>query len=189
MKNKGLIIGGILIVVIGLIIGALISSYNNIVTLSETVDNKLADIDVQLERRMDLIPNLVSTVKGYASHEEEIISELSNARAKLAGAQSTQEKADANSELSSAISRLLVVVENYPELKANQNFIQLSDELAGTENRIAVARKDYNSVTKEYNTKISKIPSNIIAALFNFDKKEYFTASQGANEVPKVSFE
>lgn len=189
MKNKGLIIGGIIVVVIGILIGSLISSYNDIVTLSEEVDNKFADIDTQLERRVSLIPNLVATVKGYAAHEEEVLTQISNARAKLAGAQGAEEKADANSELDSAISRLLIVVENYPELKANTNFIQLSDELAGTENRIAVARRDYNEAVKEYNTKISKMPTNIIASLFNFDKKEYFEASEGANEVPEVSFE
>lgn len=190
MKNKiGLIIGIGVIVLIGILIGSGVSSYNSIITLSENVDNKFSDIDIQLERRLDLIPNLVATVKGYAAHEEKVLNQIADARSKLAGSETTKEKAEANSELTNAINNLLVIVENYPELKANSNFIQLSDELAGTENRIAVARKDYNEVVKEYNTKISKIPHNIIASLFNFDKKEYFEARENANEVPEVSFE
>lgn len=190
MKNKiGLIIGIIAVVLIGILIGSLVSSYNKIVSLQENVDSKFSDIDVQLERRLSLIPNLVSTVKGYAAHEEEVLTQISDARAKLAGATTTGEKAEANTELTSAINNLLVIVEKYPDLKANTNFIQLSDELAGTENRIAVARKDYNAAVKEYNTKISKIPNNIIASLFNFDKEEYFIAKESANETPTVSFE
>ena len=189
MKNKGLIVLGIVILAVGIFIGNLIGSYNKMITLSENVDSKLAAVDVNLQRRADLIPNLVATVKGYTKHEEEVLKALADARAKLSGATTVEEKANANNELSNAISRLLVVVEQYPDLKANQNFIQLSDELAGTENRIAISRKDYNDAAKEYNTLIRKVPNNIIAALFKFEKKEYFEANEKANEVPEVSFE
>lgn len=192
MKNKskiGLIIGGVIIALIVILVISIVSSYNGIITMKENVDKKYADINVQLERRLSLIPNLVSTVKGYASHEEEIIQSISDARSKLSGARTTSEKAEANEELTSALNNLMVIVENYPDLKANENFMQLSDELAGTENRIAVARRDYNEAAQEYNTKIIKMPTNIIASIFNFEKVEYFNASEKANETPTVSFE
>ncbi|WP_395025548.1 LemA family protein, partial [Robinsoniella sp.] len=142
----------IAIVVILVVVG--ISQYNSLVGINENVENQRANIDTMLQRRVDLIPNLVNTVKGYAEHEKEVIENVSNARAKLAGATSMEEKANADNQLSGALSRLLMVVENYPDLKANQQFISLSDELAGTENRIAVARKDYNDSVKLYNQKI-----------------------------------
>lgn len=192
MKNKskiGLIIGGVIVALIVILATSIVSSYNGIVTMKENVDKKYADINVQLERRLSLIPNLVSTVKGYASHEEEIIQSISDARSKLSAARTTSEKAEANEELTSALNNLMVIVENYPDLKANENFKQLSDELAGTENRIAVARRDYNEAAQEYNTKIIKMPTNIIASIFNFEKVEYFNASEKANETPTVSFE
>lgn len=173
MKNKskiGLIIGGVIVALIVILATSIVSSYNGIVTMKENVDKKYADINVQLERRLSLIPNLVSTVKGYASHEEEIIQSISDARSKLSAARTTSEKAEANEELTSALNNLMVIVENYPDLKANENFKQLSDELAGTENRIAVARRDYNEAAQEYNTKIIKMPTNIIASIFNFEK-------------------
>lgn len=188
MKNGmkiGLIIGGIIILIIALFAG----SYNRLVGKEENVESKLADISVQLERRADLIPNLVNTVKGYASHENEIINEVVKARQKLKGAESVSEKAEANEELSTALNNLLVVVENYPDLKANTNFIQLQDELAGTENRVAVARKDYNDAVKSYNKSIKKFPQNMLAGMFGFEEKDYFEAKESANEVPEVSFE
>ena len=186
MKNSktGLIILGI-IIIIAII---LIAGYNGIVLASEEVDNKFATIDTQLQRRADLIPNLVNTVKGYADQEKDVINSVTTAREKLVGANSVSTKAEADQELTNALNRLLVVVENYPDLKSSQNFIQLSDELSGTENRIATARRDYNEAVKSYNLKIKRFPSNIMANMFGFSAKDYFEASEGSKVVPKVEF-
>lgn len=188
--KKGILITIIVIVAILLVGGIAISStYNSILTKSEEVDGKFADIDTQLQRRADLIPNLVNTVKGYTSQEQEVINSVTEARSKLAGARTIEDKSVANDELTTALNNLLVVVENYPDLKSSQNFIQLQDELAGTENRISVARKNYNDAVKEYNVSIQKFPANIIAGMFNFEKKTYFEAKEGSNIVPEVSFD
>ena len=184
--KKGLII---LSVIIAVILIALISSYNGLVSKAEEVDNKFSTIDTQLQRRADLIPNLVNTVKGFASHEEEIINSVTEARIKLAGANTISGKAEADQELTGALNRLMVVVEKYPDLKSSENFIQLSDELAGTENRIATARKDYNDAVKLYNVKIKKFPTNIMAGMFGFETKQYFETSEKAQVVPNVNFE
>lgn len=181
-------IGILVVIAIIIIIAMLISSYNGIVSKAEEVDNKFATIDTQLQRRADLIPNLVNTVKGYAKQEQEIINSVTEARAKLAGATTVSEKAEADGELTSALNRLMVVVENYPDLKSSQNFIQLSDELAGTENRIATARRDYNEAVKSYNLKIKKFPTNLIAGMFGYSQKDYFEASEQSKEVPNVNF-
>lgn len=173
------------LVVLGLM---LMSSYNGFVNAEENVNQSYAQIENQLQRRLDLIPNLVNTVKGYASHEKEVIASISDARARLAGAKTPQEQATANTELSGALSRLLVVVENYPDLKANQQFTQLMDELAGTENRISVARKDYNDQVASFNKKVKRFPGVIIAGIAGFDQKEYFKANPKAGEAPKVDF-
>ena len=183
--KTGLIIGAVVVVLVMLFAG----SYNGLIGKEEEVDSKLAQVSVQLERRADLIPNLVNTVKGYASHEQSVIDSVTDARAKLLSANSVEEKAEANQELTTSLNNLLVVVENYPDLKANTNFIQLQDELAGTENRIAVARKDYNDAVKSYNKEIKSFPKNILAGMFGFEEKEYFEAKESSNEVPKVSFE
>ncbi len=186
--SKGLKIG-IVIVVIVLLLGMFIGGrYNSLVSKEEAVDSALADISVQLERRADLVPNLVNTVKGYASHESEVIDKVTTAREKLAGAKTVDEMSSANNELTTALNNLFVIVENYPDLKSNENFINLQDELAGTENRIAVSRKDYNDAVNSYNASIKKFPTNILANLFGFDKKEYFETSEGKDEVPEVSF-
>ena len=186
--SKGLKIG-IVIVVIVLLLGMVIGGrYNSLVSKEEAVDSALADISVQLERRADLVPNLVNTVKGYASHESEVIDKVTTAREKLAGAKTVDEMSSANNELTTALNNLFVIVENYPDLKSNENFINLQDELAGTENRIAVSRKDYNDAVNSYNASIKKFPTNILANLFGFDKKEYFETSEGKDEVPEVSF-
>ena len=166
----------------------LVPSYNKFVTLEENVDHSYAQVENQLQRRMDLIPNLVNTVKGFAEHEKEVIGDISDARARLAGAQGPEEQAAANDELSGALSRLLVVVENYPDLKANENFRQLMDELAGTENRIGVARQDYNTEVATFNKRVKRFPGNLTASIFGFDEKEYFKADEAEKEVPKVDF-
>ena len=186
--KKSTIVVLIIIAIIVLIVIGLVSSYNGVVGLSEEVDNKFATIDTMLQRRADLIPNLVNTVKGYTNQEQSIIDSVTEARAKLAGASSVEDKANADQELTTALYNLLVVVENYPDLKSSQNFINLSDELAGTENRIATARKDYNDAVRSYNTKIKKFPTNIISGMFGFEDKEYFQATEGSEEVPTVDF-
>jgi LemA protein len=186
--KKGYMIIGIIVAVILLFAAMLIPSYNNFVELEENVDQSYAQIENQLQRRLDLIPNLVNTVKGYASHEKEVITSISDARARLAGANTVEEEATANAELTGALSRLLVVVENYPNLKADQQFTQLMDELSGTENRISVARKDYNDQVAVYNKKIKRFPGAVIAGMTGFDEKEYFTADSKAAEAPEVDF-
>ncbi|MCJ0914200.1 LemA family protein [Mammaliicoccus sciuri] len=173
------------IVIIGLF---MIGPYNRLVGLEEEADKSLSNIDNQLQRRVDLIPNLVDTVKGYTKHEEKVFKDVSDARSKLAGANTPEEKAEANGEVNSALSRLLAISENYPDLKADKQFTGLRDELAGTENRIAVARKDYNESINEYNQATRRFPSSIIAGLFNFDKKEYFQVKGEAKDAPKVDF-
>ena len=187
MKKSTIAIIVVIVILIAIIAG-LVSSYNGVVSLSEEVDNKFATIDTMIQRRADLIPNLVNTVKGYTNQEQAVIDSVTDARAKLAGANSVEEKANADQELTSALNNLLVVVENYPDLKSSQNFINLSDELAGTENRIATARKDYNDAVKEYNTKIKRFPTNIVSGMFGYGEKEYFQASEGSEEVPTVDF-
>ena len=156
---------------------------------AEEVDNKFAAVDTQLQRRADLIPNLVNTVKGYAKQEQDVINSVTEARAKLAGATTVSDKAKADEELTSALNRLMVVVENYPDLKSSQNFIQLSDELSGTENRIATARRDYNEAVKEYNLKIKRFPTNLMAGMFGYSQRDYFEASEQSKEVPNVNFD
>lgn len=185
--KKGMIIAIVvgLIVILGI---ALISANNNLVTMEAEVDAAMANIDTNLQRRADLIPNLVNTVKGYAAHEKEALDSVTEARANLAGASTVEEKAAADSALTSALNNLLVIVENYPDLKASENFTQLADELAGTENRIATARRDYNDAVKSYNTAIRKFPNSLIASLFGFTQKQYFQASEGAQNVPNVEF-
>lgn len=188
-KNGFLIAIGIVvaILVIGVISG--IGIYNELVSSEENVTKSLSDIDTQLQRRADLIPNLVSTVKGYMKHEESIINSITEARENLVGASSVEEKDKANKELTSAINQLYVVVENYPDLKANTNFISLQDEIAGSENRVAVARKEYNDSVNSYNSMIKRFPNNIIASLCGFEKKAYFEADDDSKDVPNVSFD
>lgn len=177
----------VVVLVVG-IIGFAVSTYNGLVTLNEDVNASLSQIDNQLQRRNDLIPNLVETVKGYANQEKDIFLGVAEARAKLAGSKTIGEKAVADGELNGALSRLLAIAENYPQLKSDANFRQLSDELAGTENRIAVARKDYNDVANGFNKKIKRFPTVLIASMLGFDSAEYFEATPGAAEVPDVNF-
>lgn len=188
-KKSGLIVLAVVVVLIVALVGGCISSYNGLVEEREAVSSAQSEVETYLQRRADLIPNLVSTVKGYAAHEEEVYTALADARAALAGAKTVDEMNAANDALDSAISRLLVVVENYPELKADTQFINLQDELAGSENRIAKSRQNYNEVAKEYNTKIKKIPTSLIAGIFNFDEAEYFEATAESQTVPSVNFD
>lgn len=188
MMKKGRILAVIVIALVVILGISLISGYNTMVTLEADVEAAYSNMDVYMQRRADLIPNLVNTVKGYAAHEQEAITAVTEARAKLTGATTAEETAAADAELSSALSRLLVVVENYPELKASANFTQLADELAGTENRIAVARKDYNEIVTKFNTNIRRFPNSLLAGVFGFEKKPLFAAADGAQNVPNVEF-
>jgi LemA protein len=193
LKNKGLItalIGVAIVVILGIGIVAIygVSSYNSFVSAEENVDNKFSQVDNQLKRRSDLIPNLVETVKGYARHEQEAIDSVTQARAQLAGAKTPEAKADADQQLSGALNRLLVVVEKYPDLKANENFRSLMDSLEGTENRLAVARKDYNDEVAQYNKSVKRFPKNMLARTFGFDEKPYFEVTNEEKEAPKVDF-
>ena len=189
MKKKGLLIGIVaVVVVIVLIIGGLVSTYNGLVDKQAEVSNAEAQIQTYLQRRADLIPNLVNTVKGYAAHETEVYTALADARAKLNSASNAEEYSEALESYDSAISRLLVIVENYPELKANENFIYLQDELSGTENRIATARKDYNEAVTEYNKTIKKFPTVIFAGMLGFEEADLFEASADAQDAPTVEF-
>lgn len=179
---------GIIIAIVAVLAIGIMFSYNSLVTMNENVNGKWSQIETQLQRRADLIPNLVNTVKGYASHEQQVIQEVSNARAKLSGAQGPSAKAEANGELNTALSRLLVITENYPNLKSDQNFRALMDELAGTENRLVVARKDYNESVQSYNTAIRTFPASMMAGPVGFGSKEYFKADDGTRQVPQVKF-
>lgn len=193
-KNKGLIIT---IVVIALVAIWGISSYNGLVSMDENVSNQWANVETQYQRRSDLIPNLVNTVKGYAKHESQTLEAVMAARS-----QATQVKIDpsnctpqqlaayqkAQGDVTTALGKLLAITENYPDLKANQNFLELQSQLEGTENRINVARKDFNDTAKKYNTSLRRFPRNIIASMFGFEKHNYFEAEAGAEKAPKVEF-
>jgi LemA protein len=184
-----LIILGVLVLVGVLLGGSLMSARNELVTEREAVNSAWSQVDVVLQRRADLIPNLVETVKGFAGHEEKVINDVTSARAAMMGAKSPAEKIQANSQLDGALGRLFVIVENYPNIKANENFMRLQDELAGTENRIAVERRKYNEVVQRYNTDIALFPKNIAAGMFGFQREDaYFKADTAAKEVPKVKF-
>lgn len=184
--KSGLKVLLILVVILAVLAVSAISSYNGLISKSEKVDSARSQIDIQLERRSNLIPNLVATVKQYAAHEEEVFTNIAEARSKLAGAGTVSELAEADAELTNALSRLLAIAEAYPELKANENFIQLQDELAGTENRIATARRDYNEAARDFNTSIRRFPTNLFAGLFGFEKADYFEASEEGRENPNV---
>jgi len=186
--NKGFSMALVVILLIVVMVIVAISSYNGLVVKREEVDTQYANLDTVLQRRADLIPNLVNTVKGFVSHEENIIKEITDARAKLTNSSNVSEQAEANAELTEKINALMVVVENYPDLKASTNFTQLSDELAGTENRISTARMDYNNAVKEYNTSIKKFPTSTFANMFGFEAATYFEATEKGREVPVVDF-
>ena len=180
----------VVLLVLGLIVGGMyVSSRNQMVTKNETVKSAWAQVDVVLQRRADLIPNLVETVKGYAAQEQTVFHDIAAARSALMGAQNPQDKIAANGQLDGALSRLLVIVENYPTLKSNENFLRLQDELAGTENRIPVERKRYNDSIQDYNTFIGLFPNSVFAGWAGFKRNEaYFAAPESSKEAPKVAF-
>lgn len=180
-----LVLLGIIVIVAAWLIGL----YNGLVGLRNAVKNAWAQIDVQLKRRHDLIPNLVETAKGYVKHERETLENITNARSRAMGADTVGEKAKAESALSGAISKFMLVVENYPDLKANQNFLALQEELTSTENKIAFSRQAYNDQVMLYNNKIQMFPSNIVAGMFSFQPSEFFEVeSEAERQVPKVDF-
>jgi LemA protein len=188
MKATWIVIGVIVLLLL-IFGGKFIGTRNEIVTQKEAITASWAQVDNVMQRRADLIPNLVETVKGYAKHEQTAIQEVAQARAAFAGARSPQERIQTNSQLDGALSRLLVVVENYPNLKADQQFLNLQRELAGTENRIATERRRYNEAVQAYNTNIQLFPNNIVASLSGYSREDaYFKTEPGARTVPKVAF-
>jgi LemA protein len=196
MKKSWIVIGIIIVVLIGLY-SMFKGTYNTMVTMSEAVDAQWSQVENVYQRRADLIPNLVNTVKGYATHEKETLEGVVEARSKATSinvdasnldAQSLQKFQQAQDGLSQALSKLMVVVERYPDLKANQNFLDLQAQLEGTENRIAVERKKFNEKVRAYNTYVKKFPNNIFAGMFGFEKKPYFKADTGVEKAPEVKF-
>jgi LemA protein len=180
----------VIVAVVALVFGGLyVSSRNQMVTKNEAVKSAWAQVDVVLQRRADLIPNLVETVKGFAAQEQTVFHDIAAARSALLGAQTPADKIAANGQLDGALGRLLLIVENYPQLKSNENFLRLQDELAGTENRIAVERKRYNDTLQDYNTFIGLFPNNIFAGWAGFQRNNaYFAATEASREAPKVQF-
>jgi LemA protein len=192
MKKTGVVVLVVIaiVVIVGLLVfGSYISARNQMVAKNEQIKQTWSQVEVVMQRRADLIPNLVATVKGFASHETEVFGDIANARAALLGAHDPKDKIAANGTLDGALGRLLAISENYPQLRSNQNFLQLQDELAGTENRIAVERRRYNESLQDYNTFIGLFPNNIWAGIAGYQRNnDYFNASPAAQQVPKVDF-
>jgi LemA protein len=187
--SKGIIVLIVLAIVVGFFFMQYVGVRNTLVTKDQTVKAAWSQVDIVLQRRADLIPNLVETVKGIAQQEQTVFGDIAKARSALLSAGTPSEKIAANQQLDGALGRLLVIVENYPQLKSNENFLRLQDELAGTENRIAVERKRYNDALQDYNTYLLKFPNNLIAGFAGFKPNEaYFQASEGSRQVPKVDF-
>ena len=186
MKNKKVVVIIAVLAVFVILGGALISGYNGLITGREAVESAESNIDTYLQRRADLIPNVVSTVKSFAQHETEVFDKVLEARKSLVNAKTPEEKATADAQLDTALQGINVIVEAYPELKSDATYVALMDELEGSENRIAVARKDYNDAVKDYNNKVIRFPGSIVANLFGFEKAEYFEASEEALTVPNV---
>src|SRR5438876_1822032 len=187
--SKGLIVIIVLVLIALMAFGQYVSVRNTLVQKNEAVKSAWSQVDVVLQRRADLIPNLVETVKGYAKQEQTVFGDIAKARSALLSAGSPQEKMAANGQLDGALGRLLVIVENYPQLKSNENFLRLQDELAGTENRIAVERKRYNDTLRDYNTYVQQFPNSLFASSLGYKSNTaYFAASEGSRTVPKVNF-
>ena len=187
--GKGLIVVIILALIALVVFGQYISVRNTLVSKNEAVKSAWSEVDVNLQRRADLIPNLVETVKAYAKQEQTVFGDIANARSALLSARSPSEKIAANNQLDGALGRLLAIAENYPQLKSNENFLRLQDELAGTENRIAVSRRDYNEAIKKYNTDVQLFPNNIAASIFGYQLDDaYFKTTEAEKKVPQVKF-
>jgi LemA protein len=187
--KKSVIVLIALVLIVVVLAGVYVGRRNEMVRKNETIKSAWAQVDNVLQRRADLIPNLVATVKGIAAQEQTVFHDVDAARAALLGAKSPEEKIAANGQLDGALGRLLVIVENYPQLKSNESFLKLQDELAGTENRIAVERKRYNDAIQDYNTYIALFPNNIVASVAGFKRNDaYFKATEASREVPKVDF-
>jgi LemA protein len=187
--SKGIIAIIVVALIVVLAFGQYVSVRNTLVTKNESVKAAWSQVDIVLQRRADLIPNLVETVKGFAQQEQTVFGDIAKARSALLSAGTPQQKIAANGQLDNALGRLLVVVENYPQLRSNENFLRLQDELAGTENRIAVERKRYNDTLQDYNTYLQVFPHNVFAGWAGFQKNDaYFAASEGSRQVPKVNF-
>jgi LemA protein len=184
------IIGAVILVIVLVVVGNIVGTYNRLVALDEHVEKSWANVETVLQRRFDLIPNLVNTVKGYASHEKELLTEVTRLRSQWGEAKTQQEKTQVASMLEGALGRLMVVVENYPDLKANSNFLALQDELAGTENRISVERRRYNEAVQVYNTAIRRFPAVFMARMLGFERRQPFEVqSPEARQAPTVNFE
>lgn len=187
--KTGLIILGVVVVAALAFGGKVVGIRNSLVGERQAVQGQWAQVDVALQRRADLVPNLVETVKGIAKQEQQVFSDIANARAAMMGAKTPGERIQANSQLEGALGRLMVVVENYPQLKSNENFLRLQDELAGTENRISVERRRYNEAVQRYNTQIEIFPNNLVASMFGFTKEnDFFRADPASKTAPKVAF-
>ncbi len=186
--KKGWIILGVILLVVLITGGSCVGRYNGFVRTNEQIDASWAQVENVLQRRADLIPNLVATVRGFAEQEKGIFEEVANARSRLMGASSPASAAAANAGLTLGLGRLLAISEAYPELKSNENFIRLQDELAGSENRIAVERRRYNDAVRVFNTDVRQFPNHLMAGMFGFGDREYFEAEEGAQEVPVVEF-
>jgi LemA protein len=186
--KTALLIVGVLVLIVIMFGCSFIGTRNELVKMQQDVRGQWSQVDVALQRRSDLIPNLVETVKGYAKQEQAVFGAIAAARAQMAGAKTPAEKMDANNQLSGALGRLLVVTENYPQLKSNETFNRLIDELSGTENRINVERRKYNEAVQRYNTDLQIFPKNIAASMFGFQPEPYFKADENAKVVPKVAF-
>jgi LemA protein len=187
--TKGLIAIAVLVIIVLIVFGQYVAVKNTLVSKNEGVKAAWSQVDIVLQRRADLIPNLVETVKGYAQQEQTVFGDIAKARSTLLSAGTPQEKIAANQQLDGALGRLLLIVENYPQLKSNENFLRLQDELAGTENRIAVERKRYNDALQDYNTYVQQFPNSFFANIAGFKPNEaYFAATEGSREAPKVNF-
>lgn len=189
MKNtKGLWIAGAIALVVLLLLGWFVGSYNRLVTLNNNVDNKWAQVETQYQRRIDLIPNLINTVKGYLTYEQQTLTKITELRTQWQNAKTVAEKVDTANQIEGALKTIFAVAENYPDLKASQNFLALQDELANTENKVAVERQRYNDAVKDINIAVQKFPTNVVAGIFGFKQREYFQSAAGSETVPEVKF-
>ncbi|MBN1980698.1 MAG: LemA family protein [Chitinivibrionales bacterium] len=186
--KKTIVITVVAVVIVLMLYSGIKGSYNSFVTLDEQVNSAWAQVENQFQRRYDLIPNLVNTVKGYASHEKEVLTAVTDARSRVGSAQTIPDKIQADQQLTSALGRLMVVMENYPNLKADQSFLNLQSQLEGTENRISVERRRYSEVVQQYNVTIRRFPQSILAGMFGFQRKPFFEAVKDAQQAPKVKF-